>query len=112
MQLRVDLDTSGKLPKILDAVMNNTHPASGIDQAKVAEDLETLFKATEGKLGTNEHDLFCSFLFYSPELIAPRLGATQRLEAYAELQESGSPSWGVALLIFVLFGLPRCSPSL
>lgn len=54
MQLRVDLDTSGKLQKILDAVLNNTRPASGVDQGKVAEDLETLFKATEGRLGTNE----------------------------------------------------------
>ena len=50
LQLRVDLDTSGKFQKVLDAILNCTRPEGGVDQAKVEADLETMFKATEGKV--------------------------------------------------------------
>ncbi len=35
-------------------MLNLKRPASGVDQSAVAGDLETLFKATENRLGTDE----------------------------------------------------------
>lgn len=65
MQLRVDMDVSGKLQSNLDAVLNGKRPAHGIDQANVAADLEVLFKATEGKVGTDEKvSMRVSFLLF------------------------------------------------
>jgi hypothetical protein len=72
LQLRVDLDTSGtieivfvkalcsmfrlagKFQKVLDAILNETRPHGGVQQDLVETDLEILFKATEGKVGTDE----------------------------------------------------------
>lgn len=48
------MDTSGKLQGVLDAVLNCTRPASGVDINSVEQDLEILFRATEGKIGTDE----------------------------------------------------------
>lgn len=54
MQLRVDLDTSGKFQGVLDAVLNCKRPESGVDMSAVPGDLETMYGATEGKFGTDE----------------------------------------------------------
>ncbi len=54
MQLRVDLDTSGKFQGVLDAVLNCKRPESGVDMNAVQGDLEVMFNATEAKIGTDE----------------------------------------------------------
>lgn len=45
---------AGKFQKVLDAILNETRPISGVQQDTVETDLELLFKATEGKVGTDE----------------------------------------------------------
>jgi annexin A7/11 len=66
LQLRVDLDTSGKFQGVLDAILNEKRP-DGVQREHVEQDLETLFKATEGKLGTDEKAILNLIASRSPE---------------------------------------------
>ncbi len=67
MQLRVDLDTSGRFQGVLDAILNEKRPEGGIQKELVETDLETLFKSTEGKLGTDEKAILNIIASRSPE---------------------------------------------
>lgn len=57
MRSRIKLETSSDLQDVFDACMNNTRPEQGIQESDMQADLETFFKATEGKLGTDESSL-------------------------------------------------------
>lgn len=58
---RIKLETRGDLQRILEAILDNKRPESGIDAATVDADLEELHKATEGKIGTHEAKI-CSII--------------------------------------------------
>jgi len=64
---RVKLETKGDLQKIFEAFLNESRPASGIMEDKIEADLDILFKATEGKLGTDEKSIAQIVSERSPE---------------------------------------------
>jgi hypothetical protein len=57
METRVKSEVSGHFQEVLEAVMHDKRPESGVDAAHMEEDLEHFYKATEGKIGTDEKAL-------------------------------------------------------
>jgi len=46
-------DTSGNYCKLLEALLTGRKAVAGVDQATMSSDLDALFRATEGKIGTD-----------------------------------------------------------
>ncbi len=54
---RIKCEVSGNFQDVLEAVMDSGRPESGVDVSKMEHDLEDFYKATEGKIGTDEKAL-------------------------------------------------------
>lgn len=51
---RIRFETGGHLQDVLDSAMSPLRPESGVDNSKMTDDLETFYRATEGRAGTDE----------------------------------------------------------
>jgi len=50
----VEGDTSGNYRKLMVALLSGRKPLAGVDAANMNHDLDVLYRATEGKVGTDE----------------------------------------------------------
>lgn len=78
---RIKFETGGNLQDVFDSAMSPTRPESGVDHSKMVDDIETFYRATEGKVGTDEAAL--------ARLIATR--SRDHLMALSEAYKARSP---------------------
>ena len=57
MESRLKCEVSGNFQEVIEAVLDKDRPEGGVDAAHMAEDIEAFYKATEGKVGTDEKAL-------------------------------------------------------
>jgi hypothetical protein len=57
MESRLKAEVSGHFQEVIEAVIDEKRPEGGVDMANMEHDLEDFYKATEGKIGTDEKAL-------------------------------------------------------
>ena len=62
LESTIKKETSGNFEKLLIALLRGTRPDWGVVQASMQSDIEILYKATEGRLGTDERTVITTIL--------------------------------------------------
>ena len=95
-------DISGDYEKLILGICRGTKPDHGVNKAQFPADIEILYKATEGKVGTDEAALINLVLTRSPDHLA------QLNDAYRAKSKGGKSTFLQVLRAETSFSFRKC----